>query len=140
MPHKDPEARRAYGREHYLANREQAITEASARQIRYREEDPDGFRAKHAAWQATYRQRKRKAVFDHYGWECACCGSRDQLTIDHINGDGWAHRKELFGSPFISGTAIYRWLVNNDFPDNFQTLCAPCNNSKHTRKKCMLHP
>jgi hypothetical protein len=73
----------------------------------------------------NYPKIKAK-VFNHYGWQCACCGETEKLflQIDHIHNDGAQHRKELKMS---SGTAFYYWLINNSFPDDYQTLCVNCN-------------
>lgn len=53
---------------------------------------------------------------------CARCQFSDirALSIDHINGDGAKHRKE------IGGGRIYRWLLKQDFPEGFQVLCMNC--------------
>lgn len=80
------------------------------------------------------RQRQRwielKAiVFDHYGgFICACCGERGVrfLTLDHINNDGAAHRKQLDDDK-RSTRKMYQWLVEHDFPVGFQILCMNCN-------------
>lgn len=81
-----------------------------------------------------YRSLIRDLVLDHYGRQCACCGSTERPTIDHVNGDGRAHRAEV-------GHAIrmYRWLVANGFPEGFQTLCRPCNRSKGTGAACRIN-
>lgn len=75
-------------------------------------------------------QNKRKLeVFNHYGGsKCACCGETifEFLTIDHINGGGSQHRKEIGGL----GHVLYRWLIKNNFPDGFQILCYNCNCAK----------
>lgn len=65
-------------------------------------------------------------VFNHYGMSCARCGNYDfrVLCIDHVNGNGGKHRKEL------KATSIYPWLIRNGFPEGFQTLCANCNRLK----------
>ena len=81
---------------------------------------------------AEYRRVTREKVFDHYGRVCACCGELDDrfLTIDHVNGNGNAHRKSI--SPKNKGGyAIYTWFVANDFPSGFQTLCWNCNLGKY---------
>jgi len=67
----------------------------------------------------------RAQVLDHYGWECACCGDpqAEFLQIDHVDGGGSQHRKEI--------PSTYRWLIRNGFPDGFNTLCANCNVGKH---------
>ena len=44
-----------------------------------------------------WHQKLRAQVFDHYGWSCQCCGTSENLSLDHIYGDGAAHRLELFG-------------------------------------------
>lgn len=69
-------------------------------------------------------QNVKKEVFDHYGNFCHCCGETEPkfLTIDHINGDGAKHRKEVG-----EGSTFYSWLVKNNFPNGFRTLCYNCN-------------
>jgi hypothetical protein len=64
----------------------------------------------------------KQAVFDHYGRVCACCGETNLgfLTIDHVESDGAAHRKNL-------NLSLYHWLAKHNFPDGFQTLCYNCN-------------
>jgi hypothetical protein len=74
----------------------------------------------------------RELVLDHYGRSCRCCSVTEQLTIDHVNGDGAEHRKT------VNGAQLYRWLVENDFPEGFQTLCFNCNASKRAGPRCLL--
>src|SRR4051812_8148038 len=68
----------------------------------------------------------RALVFNHYGVRCEWCRDSfiDVLTIDHIDGGGRRHRAEL------KGNSIYKWLIDNEFPTGFQTLCAGCNSVK----------
>lgn len=63
--------------------------------------------------------------YQHYGAQCVCCGeSREKfLTIDHINNDGAEHRKSIGQG----GSRLYKWLIDNNFPDTFQLLCFNCN-------------
>jgi len=82
--------------------------------------------------------RLRDQVFGHYGRSCACCGTTENLSIDHVNGDGAGHREELFGRRHGGGDQFYRWLVKNGFPAGFQTLCLPCNQSKQNGEQCRL--
>lgn len=65
--------------------------------------------------------------------ECACCGEKERkfLTLDHINGDGYIHRKEIKGT-----TTMYRWIVKNNYPPIFQVLCMNCNWGKAQNKVC----
>lgn len=70
-------------------------------------------------------QRKtRKMVLEHYGGECACCGINDYefLCIDHVNGGGHQHRKKVG-----HGYKFLRWLITNDFPEEYRILCHNCN-------------
>jgi hypothetical protein len=70
----------------------------------------------------------KQYIIDEYGGKCACCGESqiDFLTIDHINNDGAAHKKE-HGTRFH----LYAWLKRNNYPkDNFQLLCYNCNCAK----------
>ena len=73
------------------------------------------------------RDRYRQDCFGHYGWACACCDKTVErfLTIDHVGGGGNNHRKE------IGGKNMYRWLVVNNFPAGFRTLCSSCNAGTH---------
>lgn len=74
-------------------------------------------------WNA--KQRRKAAVFEHYGMVCALCGFSDMraLTIDHENQMGSNH-KSLNGRR-LTGEKLYRWLISNKFPPGFRTLC--CN-------------
>jgi hypothetical protein len=72
------------------------------------------------------RQSLRKEIIAGYGGLCECCGESNWefLTIDHVNGDGSTHRKELMEQ----GTRLYTWLKRNDYPkDGFRLLCFNCN-------------
>lgn len=69
----------------------------------------------------------RLMVMEAYGGaHCACCGEStyEFLTIDHIDNDGAKHRAAI-------GSHLYRWLIENDFPEGFQVLCMNCNWGKH---------
>jgi len=72
-----------------------------------------------------YREKQKWMIIDHYGGKCAKCSidNRDILTIDHIDGGGTQHRKELKKE----GTIFYRWIVKNNFPEGFKVLCFNCN-------------
>jgi hypothetical protein len=78
---------------------------------------------------AKARTRAVKAeVIEHYGGKCACCGVVDLvfLAIDHVNGGGNAHRKEVG-----AGYRMYRWLKVNGYPDGYRVLCHNCNFAEH---------
>lgn len=78
-------------------------------------------------WRARQtRRRRRMAVFEAYGGAvCACCGEDiyEFLTIDHIEGDGASHRRDVPASK----SDIYGWLRKNNFPPGFRVLCMNCN-------------
>ena len=73
------------------------------------------------------REYKRK-VFNNYGNKCSTCLFNDirALQIDHINNNGAEERKALGGQKF-SGWKFYKYLIDNNYPDGYQTLCANCN-------------
>jgi len=83
-----------------------------------------GHREQVKYWHRERRLKTKLTVLTHYGGgRCACviCGESRLacLSIDHINGDGYEHRKEI-GS---SGRSIYEWLLVRNFPKGYQTLC-----------------
>jgi len=125
----NPEKVRAIEAAYRAAHRE----ELSAARMAWRAANPERDAATHADWVA----RLRAPVFEHYGWVCACCGSTEDLSIDHVRGGGRRHRLELFGRTGESN-GMYRWLIAQNFPDGFQTLCLPCNSSKADGEHCRL--
>jgi hypothetical protein len=66
---------------------------------------------------------RKQIVLNHYGNTCECCGEPlvEFLTIDHINGGGNKHRKS------IGNIHFYSWLIKNNFPIGYRTLCMNCN-------------
>lgn len=68
----------------------------------------------------------KKTIMNYYGKICQCCGESNLvfLSLDHINGGGTKHRKE------IGIGKLYRWIVKNNFPSGFQVLCMNCNWAK----------
>jgi hypothetical protein len=78
-----------------------------------------------------YARRQREMVIKNYGNKCVCCGEKNYyfLSIDHINGGGNKHRKEIGGN-------FYGWLIRNKFPKGFQVLCYNCNFAKGHYEKC----
>ncbi len=78
---------------------------------------------------AEYRVKQKFNIIQHYGGKCVECGTTDSvvLSVDHIDGGGTQHRKQLKKS----GTTLYRWLVKNNYPEGFQVLCFNCNFKKY---------
>jgi hypothetical protein len=74
----------------------------------------------------TSQQKLRRFCLEHYGGQCVCCGidNYEFLCIDHINGGGHQHRKEVgYGSTFC------RWLIKRNMPEEYRVLCHNCNQS-----------
>lgn len=68
----------------------------------------------------------RAAALQAYGGsvpKCICCGESENgfLAIDHIDGGGNQHRKE------IKARSIFHWLSKNNYPCGFRILCHNCN-------------
>ncbi len=87
-----------------------------------RKKDYKKFREQRNRWAKTNYQRLRLKAIEHYGGKCACCGEKrnEFLGIDHIDGGGTNHRKEL-------KVSIYRYLSRNNYPKGFRVLCHNCN-------------
>jgi len=80
-------------------------------------------------------QRMRIETFLRYGGLiCKCCGETgmDFLSIDHVNGRGNEHRKEIG----VGSSSILRWLKRNNYPQGFQVLCFLCNFAKGKLGTC----
>ena len=74
----------------------------------------------------AYRRRVKTETISQYGGECVCCGEMkiEFLCIDHIEGGGTQHRREVG-----RGQDFYRWLKRNEYPEGFRVLCSNCNQS-----------
>jgi ribosomal protein L37E len=72
-----------------------------------------------------YRWKTRQEVILYYGNHCACCGETNVkfLTIDHIDGGGNQHKKEVK----LTGSEFLRFLKRSGYPTGFQVLCWNCN-------------
>ncbi len=84
----------------------------------------------------------RLGVLIHYcggSPHCQCPGCRTTyvgfLQMDHVNGDGAKHLTPS-GKQRLLGTALYKWLRKNNYPEGFQVLCANCNGAKGTSAAC----
>ncbi len=79
-----------------------------------------------------YRFRTKMEALDQYGGPaCTSCGmaEADVLEIDHIDGGGRKHRREVSGGR--GGHTFYQWLKRNDYPAGFRVLCPTCNKKAH---------
>ncbi len=98
---------------------------------RYRETHKES----HREWYQTIgKQREASSritvkveVLTYYGkgrLACVMCGESRLacLSIDHINGGGISHRKEVNAY----GYRFYKYLKKDNFPKGYQTLCMNC--------------
>ncbi len=75
--------------------------------------------------------------------QCSKCGFEDirALCIDHINGDGANHRRQITSNDLSKkprdggGSNTYRWLKRNGYPEGFQVLCFNCNQIKECEQR-----
>ena len=84
---------------------------------------------KRADYLKLWRKDLRIQVIHAYGGPCcACCGELqlEFLSIDHINSDGAAHRKQISTTTNMAGYNFYLWLRRNNYPLGFQVLCMNC--------------
>jgi hypothetical protein len=96
------------------------------------------FMAAHPGYHRKYYNKARLEAINHYGGKCACCGEGkyEFLAIDHMNGGGSGHRRDLSQK----GVKFLTWLKKNNYPDGFQILCFNCNMSLGFRGYCPHHP
>lgn len=80
-----------------------------------------------------WRRRLRLAALLIYGGKCQCCNEDREafLQIDHVNGDGANHRRNMGSS-----AKVYKWLKDHSYPSGFQVLCANCNMAKERAEGC----
>jgi RNase P subunit RPR2 len=119
MPLKDLEKRRVYSAKWYVEHRDAIL----AQQAKYRATNPE----KHLPATVKYRKNLRNDVITHYGGRCVCCGEDREvfLALDHIDGGGRAHRKEVG-----TGHNFYLWVKKNGYSSDLQVLCHNCNWAK----------
>jgi hypothetical protein len=83
------------------------------------------------------RVRLRAEVIEAYGGRCNCPGCHvvhaELLTVDHVNGDGHLHRKNM-----RSTRDVYALIKKLGFPPEYQMLCGSCNLAKADKDKCPL--
>lgn len=85
----------------------------------------------------TYYQKCKKEVLEYYSkgsLRCACCSEAtyEFLTIDHINGSGRKHKKEI-------RNRLHAWLRLNNYPEGYQILCFNCNCGQSINKGICPH-
>ncbi|VVB52888.1 Uncharacterised protein [uncultured archaeon] len=91
-------------------------------------------------WGKKREAKQKRICMNRYGKDdgCVCCGEKhiSFLTIDHIEDDGYKNR-DTQGR----GKHLYRYLINQNFPRGFQTLCFNCQWGKRLNGGfCPHHP
>ena len=115
------ETRRDYRRNKYAERPEPP--KANSRS--YRANNRDKVKEANNRW----RSNLRREVVNAYGGHCECCGESEIrfLTLDHVNGDGAAHRRQI--NARNSWHKVYQWAKENGFPPTLRVLCWNCNNA-----------
>lgn len=93
---------------------------------------------KHNIDNKTSDVKLKKETFEAYGGSrCSCLGCNEHrlefLQLDHIDGNGNQHRKQINSK---GGKSTYRWLRKNNFPPGYRVLCANCNSAFGVYGKC----
>lgn len=88
-------------------------------------------RTYHRKWKKVNSVELKAAAYKAYGgYRCFCCDETQEmfLTLDHINNDGAAHRKEIG-----EGTRrLYEWLKKNNYPEGLlRVSCQNCNSGRY---------
>ena len=74
----------------------------------------------------AWRERLKRTVISHYSPNLVCqwpgceCTDLRALSVDHIDGNGATHRREM---NLKGGIVFYRYLVKANFPEGYQILC-----------------
>lgn len=80
-----------------------------------------------AAERDKYHTLRHEAYMRYGGYQCACCGESEPafLCLDHVNNDGYWHRKQ------VHPRSLPKWLKDQGYPKGmFQVLCYNCNQGK----------
>lgn len=137
MPYKDTAAKSVNDHKRYISKAEsiraqvRGYYQSNRTAIRARRlQLSDKHKAKNNQRERDRRLMLRMQMIAAYGGKCVCCGESEVafLELDHINGGGRAHRRELGSS---SSKTMYLWLQKRGWPrEGFQLLCANCNQGR----------
>ena len=142
LPPERREALRTRKRESTERCREAHREKANENGRRWRKNNPDKVKAwikanieRVRATGKRTKQKLRREVLQAYGGVCACCGENNTefLNLDHANGNGAAHRREVG-----RGHGVYFWARRNNFPKDagLRVLCHNCNVATHYYGYC----
>ena len=117
-----------YNREWQASNRERI--KASRRDYEARNQE------RITSYQHKRRTDDNRELLELLGNECKCCGEAylPALAVDHVNGDGAEHKKELRYNP--SHSYFLKHLKAGTLKRPIQLLCHNCNIAKGTDLTC----
>lgn len=105
----------------------------------YRENNKEILNEKKRKRSREERRVMRLAALEYYSkgsMDCECCHENniEFLTLDHIDGGGGKHRKELKKKGI--GSNFFIWLRKQGYPSGLRVLCMNCNFSLGNRGYC----
>ena len=124
---KNREKYREYDKNYYASHRVHILKNVKKYNTNHKK-NKHNYDKKYKLTHVSERENNKIIVLQVYSNGKMCCNycgyreNTDALSIDHINNDGWSHRKIIKKS----GNSFYYWLIANNFPTNFQVLCFNC--------------
>jgi hypothetical protein len=99
---------------------------------KYTDEHKEANLSNHRARRKQQRLRVLKYYSNSETPECACCKENiiEFLVIDHKDGGGNAHRREIGHENLVA------FILKNNFPPVFRVLCQNCNSCIATYGGC----
>ncbi len=112
-------------RKWYQGNRDRELKKRG----QYLDKHREHIYKQNAASQKKSRKEYKERVIKGYGSACICCGETESLFLEihHPEGDGKADRERTGGNSLT----LYRWITDNNFPKNYDLLCANCHKGIH---------
>lgn len=109
-----------------------------AKYYRFSRKDDVEFKKNRRLWQRSHRQKLRMIIINHYSNndpKCILCGFTDlrALAVDHILNNGAAHKRSLNNTR--GNTTMFRDIIKNNFPAEYQVLCWNCNYIKEYERR-----
>lgn len=106
--------------------------------------EDSGYRERQRLLAKEERKRRKLRIINHYGGKCACCGEHEPifLCMDHINGGGNEHRRQIKNAKNRCGsssTQFYKWIEKHNYPGILQVLCHNCNAAKEINNGVCPH-
>ena len=148
----DPDVVRAQRRERLQSWRDTNREHVREWDRQYRESNKETINSNRRMWydaaveryrltQQSWARNLRLEMIAAYGGHCMCCGETAEpfLALDHVNGDGKAHRLSLAKSGGRGGRSrdVYRDLKRRGWPqDGYRLLCVNCNFATRYGQEC----